>query len=165
MHRFNVLLVTAAVALSATACENRAAREQEKAAEAQREANEKAARASNEATTEITSAQIEANKKIAEANANFQKIREDYRHKLQSDLNDVNKDIAELEAKSARLTGKAKADLDVLLQDVRARRDAFTTDYNTLDTSSAATWDGMKDRVDHDWDALKDSLRKAKAKL
>ena len=160
MRRIDILLVTATLACSAMACDNNAAREQQKATEAQREANEKAAEAKNTASTKITNAQVEADKKIAEANANFQKIREDYRHKAQRDFDEVNADITKLEAKAKAATGKAKTDLDAALPDIRSRRDAFKNDLGTLETANASTWDGMKTRVDNQWTALKDAVRK-----
>lgn len=161
MRRIDILLVTATLACSAMACDNDAAREQQKATEAQREANEKAAEAKNTATTKITAAQVEADKKIVEANANFQKIREDYRHKVQKDFDEVNTDIAKLELKAKTATGKTKTDLEAQLLDIRSRRDAFRADLGALETANASAWDGMKERIDNQWTALKDSVRKA----
>jgi methionine synthase I (cobalamin-dependent) len=155
------LIALAALATAAMGCENRAVRQQEKAAEAQREANEKIVRAQNEAVTEITQAQVEANKDIAEANARFLKIREDYRHDAQERLTTLDKDIAKIEQKAAVATGKKKADYDAALTDVRAKRAHYLASFDSLQNSTAATWDNMKDVSDRAWRDLKDAVHKA----
>src|SRR4051812_15758014 len=96
------IFASAAMALTLTlvvGCD-KPADEQQKANAAQAEADKKIAEANKEATTKTTSAQVEADKKIAAAEGDFGKRREDYRHKIQSDLVDLDKKIELLEAKS-----------------------------------------------------------------
>lgn len=155
-------LIALAVAMAAMGCDqNKAAREQEKAAEAQREANEKSAKAQNEAVTEITQAQVEANKKINEANADFLKIREDYRHKLQSDLTEVDKDIAKIEEKATKATAKTKVDFDNALVDIRAKRANVQSTFDGMQNATASGWDAMKNDADKAYSDLKAAIRKA----
>lgn len=155
-------LIALAVCMAAMGCDqNKAAREQEKAAEAQREANERAAKAQNEAVTEITQAQLEANKKINEANADFLKIREDYRHKVQADLTDVDKDIAKLEEKAKTAVGQKKADFDSALVDIRAKRATVQSSFDSLQNATAAGWDAMKNDADKAYNDLKAAIRNA----
>src|SRR3954471_1340247 len=94
------------VTLVAAGCDNKAADDQQKANNAQAEANKKIAEANKEAADKGNSAQAEADKKIAAAEGDFGKRREDYRHKVQTDLIELDKKIDNLEAKSKTATGK-----------------------------------------------------------
>jgi chromosome segregation ATPase len=143
-----------------TGCD-KSADEQQKANAAQAEADKKIAEASKEAMTKTTSAQVEADKKIAAAEGDFGKRREDYRHKLQSDLVDLDKKIDLLEANAKAATGKAKTDLGSNLVQLRARRTAFAADVASVESATAVQWDGTKARVDKDWSDLKAAVDKA----
>ena len=140
---------------------DKAADDQRKANEAQAEADKKIAEANKEGTAKTTSAQMEADKKIAAAQSDFDKRREDYRHKTQSDLVDLDKKIDVLEAKAKGATGKAKADLDVRLPQIRARRAAFARSFASVETATASEWDDMKVRTDKEWTDLKALVDKA----
>ena len=144
----------------ATGCD-KAADDQNKANAAQAEADQKIAAAKKEASEKSNNAQAEADKKIATAEGDFGKRREDYRHKVQTDLIDVDKKIDILEAKSKTATGKAKVDLDANLAAIRTRRTAFAQDMKGVDTATALTWADMKTRVDKSWTDLKALVDKA----
>ena len=157
------ILASAAMALTLTlgvGCD-KAADEQNKANAAQAEADKKIAEAAKEATTKTTGAQVEADKKIAAAESDFGKRREDYRHKIQSDLVDLDKKIDLLEAKSKTATGKVKTDLDSRLAQIRTRRAAFGTSFTSVATATAPQWDDMKVRMDKEWTDLKALVDKA----
>ena len=161
------ILASAATALTLTltltlgaGCD-KGADEQQKANAAQAEADKKIAEANKEAVTKTTSAQVEADQKIAAAEGDFGKRREDYRHKIQSDLVDLDKKIENLEAKSKAATGKAKTDLDLSLAQIRMRRLAFTADVTGVETATSVQWDNTKARVDKDWTDLKAMVDKA----
>ena len=134
---------------------NKAADEQEKATNAQTKANEKIIEANQEADKKANEAQADADKKIAEAQASFLKMREDYRHETTEKLVDLDKKVADLEAKSKTSTGKKKADLDVQLAQIRTQREAFANDWKTIETASATTWDSTKNRLEKEWNDLK----------
>jgi len=140
---------------------DKAADDQNKANAAQAEADKKIADAKKEAADKSNNAQAEADKKIAAAEGDFGKRREDYRHKVQTDLIDLDKKIDVLEAKSKTATGKAKVDIDANLPQIRTRRAAFAQDMKAVDTSTAITWDDMKTRVDKEWTDLKALVDKA----
>lgn len=146
--------------LSIVACDKSATEAQEKANKAQAEANKDINQANAEATTKITNAQVEADKKVAAAQNDFSTTREDYRHGVQSKLVDLDKKLAELEAKAKTATGKTKAELDSTLPGLRTRRDAFVADFKTLDTTTATSWDATKARLDKEWTDLKTSVDK-----
>jgi len=150
-----------ALTLALAAGCNNASDEQQKANAAQAEADKKIAEANKEAVVKTTSAQLEADKKIAAAEGDFGKRREDYRHKIQTDLIDLDKKIEVLEAKAKAKTGKAKTDLDLSLAQIRTRRAAFAADLTSVETVPAVQWDNTKTRVDKDWADLKAMVDKA----
>ncbi len=157
------ITATACMALSlalATGCD-KAADEQRKADEARAEADNKVIDANREATDKVNAARAEEDKKVAEAQASFLKIREDYRHKVTEDLVGVDKEIAELDAKTKTATGKDKAKLDSNLPSVRTLRENVSTEYRSLELASALTWDDAKGRVDKALSELKDAVDKA----
>jgi len=148
------------IAIGALGC-NKAADEQRKADEARSEADKKVGEASNDAAEKINAARADADKKVAEAQANFLKLREDYRHKVTEDLVSVDKDIANLEAKAKTATGKTKAQIEAALPDIRAQRENLSSEYRSLEFSSAVSWDNAKARVDKAYDDLKKAIDKA----
>jgi hypothetical protein len=150
-----------ALTLTLVAGCDKASDEQQKANAAQAEADKKIAEANKEATVKTTGAQVEADKKIAAAEADFGKRREEYRHKIQTDLLDLDKKIDLLEAKAKKATGKAKTDLDLNLAQIRTRRAAFGTNVAAVETATAVQWDNTKTRVDKDWSDLKALVDKA----
>lgn len=93
--------------------------------------------------------------------ADFLRKREDYRHDRASDLVDLDEKIGKLEAKEKTATGKTKAEIDVALKDIRAKRAVFKRDFDALGRSTAASWDDTKARLDHEWDDVKSALDKA----
>ena len=154
MTRSSIAVSTLALLALAGGC-NKAADEQQKATNAQVEANSKIDQANQEAAQKANNAQAEADKKIAEAQAGFLKLREDYRHDMTSKLVDLDRKIAELEAKAKTETGKKKADLDAQLVTIHTQRDAFATDWKSIEAASALTWDATKNRLDKEWNELK----------
>jgi len=155
MNRFiTITALGAAVLFAATGCEKTAQQDQEKIAEAQREADQKTANALRESQTQITSAQLEANKQATQAQMDFAKLRDDYRGKMQSDFDALNKKIVKLETKDATATGKVKADLDAKLDDIHAKRDAWRASMTSLDGATIDTWDAARARSDKAWSDL-----------
>ena len=162
MTRFTtVSMCVAALSLPFSAGCNKAADEQQKADQARTDADKKVNDATTEATDKINAARAEADKKVADAQANFLKLREDYRHSVTESLVNVDKDIVDLEAKSKTAKGKVKAGIDSALPNVHTLRDNVTTEYRSLELSSALTWDTTKARVDKAVDDLKQAIKKA----
>src|SRR6185369_7600129 len=94
----SLLFCIATVALS-VGCET-GRDQQDKANKAQAEANDKIAQANQEADQKVNEAQAEAQKKTAEAEATFAKMREDYRHDMNTKVTDIDKKISDIEAKA-----------------------------------------------------------------
>jgi hypothetical protein len=150
-----------ALALSFAAGCNKAADEQRKADEARADADKKVDQANRDATEKINAARADADQKVADAQANFIKMREDFRHDVNQDLTKVDKDIADLEAKSKTATGKKKSDIEAALPNIRSLRESVTTEYRSLELASAVTWDDAKARVQKAVDDLKKAVDKA----
>jgi hypothetical protein len=149
------ILISAALSMVLSVGCNTAADDQAKADKAQATAADKLTSASVEANQKMANAQAEADKKIAEAQASFMKLREDYRHDVSTDLVDIDQKIAKLTAKEQTMSGQGKADFDTRLMQIRGARDTFATDYQTLEATSARTWDDTKARLDKEMSALK----------
>ena len=89
------------------------------------------------------------------APSDLEKIRDEYRHQKQADLAALDKSIADVESKEKAGSAKAKAEVDGMLTSLKAQRAVFAADLAEADTSTAATWDSAKARLDKEWDALK----------
>ena len=151
------LTLTAVLAATLLACEKPGATEQQK----EQQASEQAAQSRNEANEKMQTAQGKADKDIAGARADFEKTREDYRHSRTTDLTDIDRKIADLEAKKRTATGKAKTNLDANLPAIRTQRDAFVRELQDAGRATPATWDEVKADIDRKWDALKNAVDKA----
>jgi hypothetical protein len=125
-------------------------------------AHQKAAQAQAAASEQAQNAQEAADNDIAGARASFEKTREDYRHSRTEDLNDLDKKIADLEAKTKTSTGKGRADQRADSTAIRAKRHAFARDLESLEIATAATWDEAKANLDKDWDTLRGAVDKAR---
>jgi hypothetical protein len=148
----------ALLSASLFACDKPGATEQQK----EDKAVERATNARNEAEQQAQGAQAAAAKDVAAARAEFEKKREDYRHTRRSDLADLDKKIADLEADARTATGKTKSDLQTRLPAIRAQRDAFVRDLESLDSVTPTSWDGATANLDKEWDALKAAVDRAK---
>jgi hypothetical protein len=77
------------------------------------------------------------------------------------DLNDLDKKIADLEAKARTSpASKVRTDARVDLAAIRAKRQAFARDLDSLERTTAATWDEAKANLDKDWDTLNGAVQK-----
>jgi hypothetical protein len=150
-----ILLMTLALAC------NNASDAQKTMNSARSEADQKIAAAVKDSDQKVKNAQQDEDKKVAEAQAGFMKVREDYRHVTTMNLVDLDHKVDDLQAKSKQSSGKAKTDLDASLKQIHTDRGAFETDYRSLETATAATWDGAKARLDKEWTQLKTLVDKA----
>jgi len=154
------LIVSALALTSAVACET-ARGQQEKVDHAQAEADQKIAEANREASEKVNAAQADADKKAAEAQLAFTKLREDYRHDVNSKLADLDKKIADLDVKAKTLKAPKRTELDSKLVDIRQARQAFVSEYQSIETASALTWDDVKKRLDKSWTELEAKVKDA----
>lgn len=160
MMRHNVLTVLTLIGLSvaaSTGCERTGVAEQQR----EGPTSQQAAQAVQEATERALAAQAAANKDSGPARADFEKTREDYRHARAADLIELDKKIADLEAKEKTAKDKAKVQLQTELTTIRAKREAFVRDMYALADATSAAWDEETAKVARDWDALKAAVEKA----
>jgi F0F1-type ATP synthase membrane subunit b/b' len=129
--------------------------DQVKANNAQAEANNKIDAVTKEADQKIRTAQAEADKTTAAANANFMKLRENFRHQTTNDLVDLDHKVEALEATSRAAVSHAKDELDAHLNEIHTKRAEFGEDYKAIEAASAMTWDDTKARLDKEWKTLK----------
>ena len=155
------LALTLATAPLAVACDKTGTDAQTEVNKAQDKANAEIAKANNQVTTTAAKAQTEADKTIIAAQADFATTRENYRHTVQSNLDALDKKLADLDVKAKTATGTAKTDLRATVPALRAQRDAFVADYQSLGSASAVTWDATKARLDKEWTDLKAAVDKA----
>lgn len=121
---------------------------------AQDKADEKIYDAKVKADQEIRDARAEADVEIAGAQADFTTLRESYRHETSLKLVELDRKIAEVEARVLRANGPEKITQETNLSRIRADRASFLQDYQELDKVTGATWDATRTRLDREWDEL-----------
>lgn len=170
---FRSTVFAGVVLIACVACQRNPQAEQQKADQAQREAAQKSAQQGQQgqqgqgmpgprgSNVETTGAQVEADKKSAQAQADFAKTRDDYRHDLQTRLDDADKKIMMLQAKEKTAQGKTRNDIKNALSDIRARRDSVANDRAMIDSATANDWNDVKARVDQELDGLDKAISHA----
>lgn len=158
----SIFVCVALVVLPLTfACDKSGAAAQADVNKVQEQENKDLAKGADEARVKALATQAEADKKIGAVQADFARLREDYRHEMQGDLDSLNKSVTELEAKDKTATGKVKADLDAVLPSLEVRRDTFMDDLRAIESANVLTWDSTKARLDKEWSELKLAADKA----
>ena len=155
--RHAVLTLIGLLVAASTDCERTGVAEQ------QREGltSQQATQAIQEATERALAAQADASRDTGAARADFEKTREDYRHARAAELSDLDKKIADVEAKEKTAKDKARIELRAELTAIRAKREAFVQDMYALADATSAAWDEATAKVARDWDALKAAVEKA----
>lgn len=122
---------------------------------AQAEADERSLRLSLEAERKDMLAQVENDRKLAEAQSRFLKTQDEYREDIANRLIDLDRKVAELELQAKGAEGRTKAALDDRLQEVRAHRFDFESEYQRMESATALTWDESKAATEKSWTRLK----------
>ena len=125
------------------------------------EADSKINGAVREANNEIKSAQEVEGEKVAAAQAGFMKLREDYRHTMTMNLVGLDQRVSDLDGKSTQSQGVAKTTLDAILKQIHEDRSLLEADRKSLESTTAATWDDAKARLDKEWTHLSQLVDKA----
>jgi uncharacterized lipoprotein NlpE involved in copper resistance len=153
------ILVGIGLSVALVGCDN--PRPVDRTVEAQQEANEKVATATREADQDIAEAHKDAEKKIANAEADVAQAREDYRHKTNEQLTELDRQIAILDAKLETTQGAVHEKLESDLATIRAKRAAFDKDWKDFDGTADADWEATKARFEQEWRDLKDAVDRA----
>jgi hypothetical protein len=161
MSRSTLIYLIIAGAASGTACDKSGSETEAKIGEAKTTLTSAVVEAGAGAAAEVQSAQVAAETKISSAQADFATTREDYRHKIQSDLDSVDHKVDDLDAKAGTATGMVKTRLSATLPALRRQRDAFVKDLHAIDNDTADTWDAAKARLDKELAELKAAVDRA----
>ncbi len=82
-----------------------------------------------------------------------------WRDRLTMNLDTLDKQLRDLEAKAKAAPAKSKADMDAKISSLHVQRDAFAADFSSLASASVASW-AMKSRLDKEWSELKSAADK-----
>ena len=142
------------VALALCAC-GTGTNYRDRASDARQDANQEKAQAIENADDKVQHATADEERELADVNADFEKDREDYRHDVETNLIQVDEDIADLDAKVKTADPERRASMEANLRQIRTDREAYERDTKGLDTVSSDGWADLKARLDREWDALK----------
>lgn len=165
MKRHLILGSAGFLLLAAAACNRSPAKEQEEARNAQQRADEKSGQFRMQAEEKSAEQQANANDKSREAARALEVAKNDYRHKAQSDLDSLTKDIDDLKVKAEKATGKTRLDIDRGLADLTARRDAVDAQIRSIDAASADQIETVKARVDDQIAQLRQSVKEVEKRI
>jgi uncharacterized protein involved in copper resistance len=146
-------------------CDRSPASEQQKATEAQQQANQKADNAQARADYEANKAQTQANQQIREADRTVMKQRDDAKQELRKDYDELKTKIDEFQTKATKAKPEAKNTADSQVTDFRNRAQTIDKDITALDSEPATTLDAARDRVKKEISDLKGDVGKAEAHL
>ena len=165
MIRTNTL-GAAFVALALLAgCDKSPAEAQNDAREAQRRADQESARMQRRADEFAQQAQAKANEEAQRAEQTFVKARNDFRTKIEGELNDLSAQIDDLKVRASKATGRSKLELDAAVKSLEDQRFALKRDLNTLERTSAQDFEGLKARLNAALAAMKKSLNDASLRI
>ena len=102
-----------------------------------------------------------ADAEVAGAQARFMELREDYRYVTTMNLDDLDHEVIDLEAKATYSSGKARTELDANLKQIYNDRGVFEDDYKSLESATPSTWDDAKAQLVKEWTLLKNLVDRA----
>lgn len=158
--RMAVLGVVACAAFASAACQSPADKERE-AQKTQIEADKKKAEYETKAAEDSQKEQAKADKDKAEANDALTKDKNDYKDKINKELDDLDKQVGDMQANAATASAKAKNDLNAVI----ARRDTLRQDLTRVDGATADQWSGLKDKIDDDVSDFRKAVRTASGEI
>ncbi len=165
-------LVTLALALGATGCQDRVEEErkdvgdarvdlakvEKKAAEDRAEADREAAEEKAEADRKVAKAKAEVDEEVTEAN----RAEADKAARVGETMDDrlarFDKRLIEMKADAAKWTGATRSDADRSIVDLEKRRSTIKTDVKELGAKTGAAMDSAKARIEKSVDALEKDL-------
>lgn len=136
-----------------------------RAAEAQRAADERAAKAREQADETQARSQANANDTIRSASEATLKARGDLREWAQKKLDSIDQDVDRAKTKAQTALPRAKADFAAALSDVESKRKTVVDDLSQVESRSGAELDRMKERLEQEIEALRNSVSHLKDKL
>jgi hypothetical protein len=150
--------------LLAAGC-NSATKADKEAREAQQKADDEAARARSEAEQTAAKAQANANEQAREADRTLLQQKSDFRLSKQKELDDLNRRIDDVRAKSTTAKNDVKTSVDAALAEAMQRRATVESELRALDTAAAAELDQVKDRINQQLALFKKSVSEAEKRI
>ena len=139
--------ILTAVLVGTFACNDPSAKQKEadKAREQARQESDKAARAAEQTRLEQ---QANVDEKQREATRSLEAARLDYRGKINDVLGDIEKNVADLQAKNVTASAKEKAANTDRMAQLQAKKAILMRDLEDVDRATSAMWNELKSRVD-----------------
>ena len=103
----------------------------------------------------------EASEALGTAGAFAQSTVEQYRQSMRSSIEEADRDIERLKARAASMTGDAKAEAEVVIQNLGEQRDAFAERLDDLRADSTDAWQEIKRGLDRAWTDLNEARKSA----
>ncbi len=89
----------------------------------------------------------------------------EYQGKMEAQLSEWGKEIDKLKAEADKAKKDAKQGYLDQVEDLRAKQAAMQAKLQELKTSDEGAWGDIKEGLDHSWNELKDSFKKAAARF
>ena len=91
--------------------------------------------------------------------------RDEYVEKMKTQLDEWNAEIGKLEVTFSEASDETKRKLEPHLAKVREARDATKHKLTELKNSGEASWESVRDEVEHVWKTFKQSVNYFKSQL
>ncbi|HWA78089.1 MAG TPA: hypothetical protein VG937_37395 [Polyangiaceae bacterium] len=155
----------------------------ERVAKAEREAREKVAEAEKqieqlkaemaattaklkaEADDAVSKAQASAEEQAKAAEAALKKARQGFKEEGRLQLANLNKEVSELSAKSAKAPAKVKTEVTKAMQKIVTQQKAIAKDIAAFDTATLDKFGATKAKLAQDLAAMKATIHAARAKV
>lgn len=124
-----------------------------------------AAQVKAEATDAISKAQANADEAAKSAAAALARARQAYKEEGRQELNALNKEVTDINAKIAKAAATVKTTAQKSMLKVTDEQKAIQKDIEAFDTATLNTFKAAKAQMDKDIASLKATLKAARAKL
>jgi hypothetical protein len=148
----------------ATGCDS-AQKAEKEAREAQQKADEVAARAKEGADKTAAQAQAKANDMAREADRTLVQKKSDFRIDKQKELDELNRRIDDVRAKSTTAKSDVKASVDAALAEATQRRATVEAELRALENAAATELDQVEDRINQVLAQFKKSVSDAEKRI
>ena len=85
--------------------------------------------------------------------------RDEFQQTVQTELNELDQEIQDLEARAARADESARAELDQAIANLRQERAELAADFDALQNATEEEWQDAKATMINGWNDLKRAFR------
>jgi len=107
----------------------------------------------------------ETQEALETATAYTQQQRQEYQERVKAKLDEVEKNMDELQARAADLTTEGKAELDQEMQELHKKQEAMKKNLNELREATGTAWDDIKAGMDAAMEDLESAVAKAASRF